>query len=291
MPDIAQLAYMASLDFATWNPADLCRCLAEIGYRGVEYTLAHFDPRSHSDDEIAAAIQAATESGLTVSEVVVQQDYVTRDEVAREDRITHTIECIEAAARHGVRTLNLFTGPAPWDPHAPRLGKDLNEGEAWELVFDAFDQLVPVAEAKGVQLAVEAVFGMIVRDYYTTLPLMDRYDSPYLGLNFDPSHYELYDNDIPYAVQQWRERIFHVHLKDCVGVPGGLPGESFIFPLLGEGTIDWAAFFRALDDIGYDGYLSVEFEAFNYYRTVLKNDPVRAAQLSMEQGWALLGGS
>ncbi len=289
MPDASRLAYMASLGFGSQPAADVARCLADLGYCAVEWTLAHFDPRTHSDEELADLTAATRDAGLAISEVVVQQDYVTRDEAARADRVAHTIECIEAAGRHGVGTLNLFSGPALWDPAAPKLGRDMAEGEAWELVFAAFDELVPAAEAHNVRLAVEAVFGMTVRDYYTTLPLMSRYPSRWLGLNFDPSHYALYRNDIPYTVRQWGERIFHVHLKDCVGAPGGLPGDTFTFPLLGEGMVDWPAFFGALDDIGYGGYLSVEFEAFTYYRTVLGNDAARGAQLSMEQCRALLG--
>jgi sugar phosphate isomerase/epimerase len=62
-----------------------------------------------------------------------------------------------------------------------------------------------------------------------------------------------------------------------------MPGETFIFPLLGEGRVPWKAFFAALDDIGYDVFLTVEFESFDYYRRVLRNDPVAAARLSMEQ--------
>jgi sugar phosphate isomerase/epimerase len=118
---------------------------------------------------------------------------------------------------------------------------------------------------------------------------MARYESAALGLNFDPSHYALYGNDIPWAVRQWGSRIVHVHLKDCVGVPGGLPGETFTFPLLGEGTVPWPAFFAALDEVGYQGYLSVEFEAFTYYSAILRGDPAEAARISLEQSLALLG--
>ena len=289
MADPSQLAYMASLDFGSWAPAHVAECLAGLGYRGIEWTMAHFDPRSHSDEQIAAMVEATKSVDAEVTEVVVQLDFATLDEEARKDRVAHVAECIEAAARHGIGIINLFSGPAPWDPNAPKLGEDIGEGQAWDLVFQAFDELVPVAEEKQVKLAVEAVFGMTVRDYYTTLPLMARYPSSYLGLNFDPSHYELYGNDVPWAIRQWGDRIFHVHLKDCVGVPGGLPGETFTFPLLGEGTVDWPGFFAALDDIGYGGYLSVEFEAFTYYRTVLRGDPAAAARLSMEQCLALTG--
>jgi sugar phosphate isomerase/epimerase len=59
-------------------------------------------------------------------------------------------------------------------------------------------------------------------------------------------------------------------------------GETFIFPLLGEGQVPWAEFFAALDEIGYRGHLSVEFESWDYYRQVLGSDPVAAARLSLE---------
>jgi sugar phosphate isomerase/epimerase len=41
------------------------------------------------------------------------------------------------------------------------------------------------------------------------------------------------------------DRIKHVHLKDSAGLPGR-DGETFIFPLLGEGQVDWVSFFAAM---------------------------------------------
>ena len=166
-------------------------------------------------------------------------------------------------------------------PTAPRLGRDLTEGQAWDMVRAAFDVLVPLAEAARIDLAVEGVFGHLVHDYYTTLELLRHYDSPRLGVNFDPSHGILVGNDIPWAVRQWGSRIRHFHLKDAVG-RAGMFGETFVFPLLGEGQVPWAEFFGAVEAIGYEGYLSVEFESWEYYRQVLGNDPLAAARLSMD---------
>ena len=47
--------------------------------------------------------------------------------------------------------------------------------------------------------------------------------------------------------------------------------------------MDWKAFFQSLDDVGYEGYASVEFESFTYGRQILNNDPLKTAALSMEQ--------
>ncbi len=50
----------------------------------------------------------------------------------------------------------------------------------------------------------------------------------------------------------------------------------------------WPELFEALDQIGYGGALSVEFEAYRYYDQVLRNDPEAAASLARGQVAALL---
>ena len=51
---------------------------------------------------------------------------------------------------------------------------------------------------------------------------------------------------------------------------------------LTEGQVPWAESFGAVEAIGYEGYLSVEFESWAYYRQALGNDPLAAARLWMD---------
>ncbi|HEY65477.1 MAG TPA: sugar phosphate isomerase/epimerase [Caldilineae bacterium] len=278
--------FLASLGFTSWKPEEVVRRLAELGYQAVEWPLAHYNPQTKGRDALSRLVRVSVAAGLEVSEVGAQHDMLTLDEDLRRSRVNLVRECIQVAGDAGVKVVNIFTGPAPWDPEAPRLGVDLSEGEAWDIIQQVFDELVLVAERSGVYLAVEAVFGHLAHDYYTVQELLRRYDSPRLGINMDPSHYRLYGNDIPWVIRQLGPRIYHVHLKDVIGRPG-VHGKDFMFPMLGEGLIDWRAFVAALDEIGYTGALSVEFESFTYYRTVLKDDPVKAAAISMEQIKAL----
>ena len=86
----------------------------------------------------------------------VQLDYIDQNAKVRQEHIDHTcaiLECVAGLDTHA--PANLFTGPAPWNPTAPHLGKDLTEGQAWEMVYRAFDVLVPLAEKLNVRLAVE----------------------------------------------------------------------------------------------------------------------------------------
>ncbi|MEK7376242.1 MAG: sugar phosphate isomerase/epimerase, partial [Candidatus Margulisiibacteriota bacterium] len=111
--------------------------------------------------------------------------------------------------------------------------------------------------------------------------LFMRYNSEYLAINMDPSHGNLCRNDIPWVIRRWNKKIKHVHLKDSVGLPGH-DGETFIFPILGEGQVDWKNFFAAMKEIGYSGFYSVEFESFFYYNRVLKGDMLNAAKISLD---------
>ena len=210
--------FLASLGFSSWPAEDVVKCLAGLGYSAVEWTLSHFNP-GRSPHELSELVRLTEQSGLLFSEAVIQQDLVTLDPAVYEERIALVDASIRAAAQAGVRILNVFTGPAPWIAQAPRLGIDISEGDAWKLVLAAFERLVPLAERQRVYLAVEPVYSHLVHDYYTLKELLDHFDSEYLKVNFDPSHFQLYGNDVPWAVRRLGERICHVHLKDVVGRP------------------------------------------------------------------------
>ena len=283
-----QFGFMASLDFAQWPPEKTVGALAEVGYGAVEWTLAQFDPRTKNPSELEHLVKIAQGAGLGVSEVVVQQDLLTTDKRQRENRAKLVADCILGASYAGVKTLNVFSGPATWELGCTRIPEDMTEGEAWDLLVSTYEPLVELAEHHQIQLALEPAFKMLCHDYYSTQELFRRLKSPWLGINLDPSHLTLYRNDVPWVIRQWAGTIKHVHLKDVIGRVG-TPGQDFMFPLLGEGLVDWRGFFRALEEIDYQGYLSVEFESFDYYSRVLGNDPVEAARLSMAQIECLLG--
>jgi len=282
-----RIGFMASLGFSQMEPAQVCSALKELGYDSVEWTLAHCDPRQKSVDELRELVRITTDHGLVPSEVVIQQDYVTSDTALHEERVALTEQCIHTFREAGIDCINLFTGPAPWDDAAPVVGRDISEGDAWDLVFRAFDRIVPTAEAAGMELAVENVWGMVAHDYYTCRFLIEHYDRQCLGVNFDPSHDILAGHfDVRWLIRQWGDRIKHCHIKDAVGVPAM---GKFVFPLIGEGRVDWQGYFGALADIGFDGTCSVEFESFDYLKNVLKDDMVEAARISMASIAAVRG--
>lgn len=280
-----KLAFLAGLGYAQWPEDDVLDSLSEIGYEGVEWTPAHFSPARPLPD-LRRLVEKTHDAGLEVSRVTTDIDPVVTDDSERQQRIDRVIRVIELAGAVGIATVGTFTGPAPWDPAAPKVGVDISEGAAWDMVLDAFSRFTAAAREAGVTMTSEGVFGMLAHDFYSHRFLMDRLDPEVQRVNLDPSHGILYGNlDVGWVVRQWGSRIGHIHLKDAVGIP---EMGRFAFPLLGEGCVDWTDFFTALADIDYTGFCSVEFESFGFYQKVLGGDPELAARMSYQQVHALL---
>ena len=273
-------AFMASLGYASMQPKKVIESLKDIGYEGIEWTTSHFDPDKPLS-ELRSLVSVTREAGMDVSRIMAHEDLVCLDEPKRKALIDRTVRVIEAAGQCGVATVGTMTGPAPWDEAAPRIGHDISESAAWEQVFEAYEAFTHAARRANVTISSEGVYGMLAHDFYTHKFLLDRLDPAIHKVNLDPSHGILYGNlDVGWVIRQFGDRIAHVHLKDAVGIP---QTGQFLFPLLGEGRVDWQAFFTALADIGYTGFCSVEFESFTYYRRMLKEDPEAAARISMQQ--------
>jgi sugar phosphate isomerase/epimerase len=92
--------------------------------------------------------------------------------------------------------------------------------------------------------------------------------SEYFGLNYDPSHLLWQQMDYIKPLYEFRDKLFHIHLKDAkidrerlneVGIMA-TPLEFHTPKLPGLGDIRWGAFFSALNDIRYNGPVCVEVE-------------------------------
>ncbi len=280
-----RIAFQASLGYRHWPFMNVISSLKAIGYDGIEWGTTHFDPDKGSV-EAKRIVDATREAGLEVSRIFNHEDLVSLDEAERQSRIERTLTVIEIAGECGVSNVGTASGPAPWDPNSPKIPGDISEGAAWDQVIDAYRQFEFAGRKAGVLISSEGVFGMVACDFFSHKFLIDTIDSEFVGVNYDPSHGILSGNfDVAWNIRQWGDRIIHCHLKDAVGI-SQRPGE-FIFPLLGEGRVDWSDFFDTLEEMKFDGFAAVEFESFSYLARVLGGDPEAAARISFEQVNAL----
>jgi sugar phosphate isomerase/epimerase len=179
-----------------------------------------------------------------------------------------------AAKNMGLKVVNGFTGSSIWHliySFPPVSEGQIEEGfkyfaEMWNPILDVFDE-------NGVKFALEVHPTEIAFDIVTAeraLEAIDRREA--FGFNFDPSHLEWQGVNPVNFIKTFPDRIYHVHMKDAMvtldGTSGilsshmnfGQPGRGWDFRSLGRGQVDFEEIIRALNEIGYDGPLSVEWE-------------------------------
>lgn len=179
-----------------------------------------------------------------------------------------------AAAAFGVTQVNGFTGSPVWSLLYSFPPNDLDAVEhAYDEVAERFAPILDVFEREGVRFGLEVHPTEIAYDFVTTRKTLDavgRRES--FGINLDPSHLAHQFLDAAEFAREFGDRIYHVHVKDAKRRLDGrrsilashLPfgdrdrGWDFVSP--GHGDVDFDELFRALNQIGYAGPLSVEWE-------------------------------
>lgn len=180
-----------------------------------------------------------------------------------------------AAANLGVPVVNGFTGSAIWHllysfPPVPE--ETIEAGFAdfaarWNPILDVFDEV-------GIRFGLEVHPTEIAFDIVTAQRAVDAVDGrEAFGFNYDPSHLAYQGVDCVEFIRRFGERIHHAHMKDVwwadrpmpSGVFGGhLPfghaDRHWDFRSLGRGRVPFEEVIRALNRIGYEGPLSVEWE-------------------------------
>jgi inosose dehydratase len=97
---------------------------------------------------------------------------------------------------------------------------------------------------------------------------LDRTDPDLVGLCFDTGHYALGGGDPVDGLRRHFDRVGHVHFKDFdpdVVSAAAVKGWDYqqmigqgVFPELGQGSVDFPAVLREMNELGYNGWIVVE---------------------------------
>ena len=179
-----------------------------------------------------------------------------------------------AAAQLGVDVVNGFTGSPIWHLLYSFPPNDFDAIErGYEEFAERWSPIIDVFEEEGVRFALEVHPTEIAYDFVTTRRALDGdRRPPGLRVNFDPSHLDQQFLDTAAFIDEFADRIYHVHVKDSERLLDGRssilgghldfgePRRGWDFVSPGHGDVDFEAIFRALNRIGYAGPLSIEWE-------------------------------
>ncbi|MCE7948479.1 MAG: sugar phosphate isomerase/epimerase [Chloroflexi bacterium CFX4] len=203
-------------------------------------------------------------------------------EGVRQRAAQEVMNTARAAAKMGVKVVNGFTGSSVWHLiyRFPPTSDEMVEAgytdfaARWNPILDVFDEV-------GVRFGLEVHPTEIAYDIVTTHKALDAIKRrPAFGINFDPSHLNHQFVDSVAFIEEFADRIYHVHVKDSLkrldgrrsilashlGFGDRRRGWDFVSP--GRGEIDFEQIVRSLNAIGYDGPLSVEWEDSGMNREV-----------------------
>jgi len=280
---IEQMAAMTAdfgydgIELACWGDHfEVDRALAEDDYCDKHHQLlAKHDLQCHAIS--AHLVGQAVLDRIDERHVAILPDYVWGDgdpQGVNERAVEELKNTARAAQKFGVDVVNGFTGSSIWHllySFPPVPPKMIDDG--YQLLADRFNPILDVFGECGVRYALEVHPTEIAFDLYTaqrTLEALDR--RPEFGFNFDPSHLIWQGVDPVEFIRAFPDRIYHVHIKDALVTLDGRSGinashlnfgdsrRGWDFRSPGRGGVNFEEIIRALNEIDYQGPLSIEWE-------------------------------
>lgn len=264
--------------FESYSFEQVIDAAAELGFPCVEVAcwprgrgVSHIDvKRVLEDGEYAQhIIDYCHSKGVEISATSYYPNTMDSDLSCRAENIAHLKNVIRASARLGVNLVGTFIGRDQYKTAEENL----------EIVKEVWPEIIALAEQLNVRIAIEnCPMAFSPEDWPGGQNLMTTPDlwekvfailpSPNLGLNYDPSHFVWQFMDYIQPIYDFRDKIFHAHIKDTKVYPQKLakvgvrahPMEFMDHKAPGLGDVKWDQFVSALDDIGFTGAACLEME-------------------------------
>ena len=239
---------------------------AELGLEGVQIyaTTGEFSPALTSSEKDNYK-KFLKEKGLVVSALCGDMGgYGFEIEEDNAARIEKTKQIVDLAVEFGTKVVTTHIGVIPDDKNNPRFG----------VMLKALTECGIYAKEKDVTIAIETG-----PEKAKTLLAFLQSTQGGVGVNLDPANFVMVTGQDPVeAVYLLKDHIVHTHAKDDVMMDksqdptevyhafaiGGVDAlnacKGFQEKPLGEGSVDWDRYLKALEEIGYNGFLTIERE-------------------------------
>lgn len=216
---------------------------AEIGADGFQIyvTSGEMAPEAMSQTGREAFRRFVADHGLTISALCGDYGTGFLDANNNNEIVDKSKACVDLAVDLRTNVVTTHIGTLPQDQNDP----------GWKACQEAVSELAAYAESKGVYFATET--GPESAEHL--LRFLESIPSTGIKVNYDPANLVMNSFDHLTGVKVLKDYIVHTHAKDGVRVNG----EPKEVPL-GEGSVDFPKYLGLLDDVGYDGFLTIERE-------------------------------
>lgn len=251
------------------NLEDSIKKAHELGLDGVQIyaTTGEFSPSVLSEEKKAYYKCLLKENSLVVSALCGDMGgHGFEIEKDNPERVDKTKDIIDLAVEFGASVVTTHIGVIPSDVNCNQ----------FKVMLKALTKCGEYAKAKGVTLAIETG--------PEPAPVLKEFVSRTnggVGVNLDPANFVMVTGQDPVqAVYILKDYIVHTHLKDGKMLKktdpkviynhfaeGGIEAlnvaDYFIETPVGEGDVDFCEYVKALKDIGFKGFMTIERETGN----------------------------
>ena len=238
---------------------------SERRYAGI----CHIDVDNLDDENIKEIKDICFKNEVEISSLAFYPNNLDGDLEKRKYNLNHLKKVIKASALLDINLVTTFIGRDQFKTIEENIEEFKKE---WPSIID-------FASENNVKVAIEncpMLFDLGQwpggQNMFTSVviwrKLFEIIDSPYFGINFDPSHFIWQQMDYISPIYEFKDKMFHIHFKDIkilkdklkeVGVLA-YPLDYMLPKIPGLGDVNWSKFVSALTDIGYNGYACVEVE-------------------------------
>ncbi|MER9674974.1 sugar phosphate isomerase/epimerase [Mesorhizobium sp. M0208] len=242
--------------FPGGDPLSVLAQASDAGYACVQFNMACAGlpslPRQIDDATIDRIVSASSRTGVKIAALSGTYNMIHPDASVRQDGLQRLGAIIAAAPRMGTRLVTLCTGTRDPDDqwrHHPENA----DSSAWRDLILSMKEALALAEAHGVDLAIEPELANVVSTPERARQLIDALASPRLVVVLDPANlFERASRQglrsiIASAVDMLGDRIAMAHAKDR--------GPDGSFATVGKGVVDFRDFIARLKHVGFDGPL------------------------------------
>ena len=262
------------------KPCKFIDWAAEKGLDGVELTVADCLPLDTTEDEARELAAYAKTKGVGLRSLATGAGWgkwlCADDPAERTEAVAFVKKYLQLAAWIGAETVLVVPGATrvAWDAsHA-----EVSYKNAWENATASIRELEPVAEALGVNLALENVWNRFLISPMEWKLFLDQFNSKRVGLYFDVANCCLNcrPEDFPEILG---DRIKAVHLKnfeesDSAGGLHGFGDDLF------KGVVDFKKLLAAFAKIDYEGPFTVEMIPFSRLPNLVMPDAALAEKMA-----------
>jgi sugar phosphate isomerase/epimerase len=251
-------------------------CWPRTGEKRRYAGVSHLNPDELTPERVKEIKAFLKAKDVELSALSYYPNVLSDDKENNEMAIAHIKKLIDASVKLDIYQVNTFIGRDQYK----------TTEENFKEFAKVWPDIIKYAEEKEVRIGIEncpMIFSVnewpggknLAHSTANIRRIFSEIKSDYFGLNFDPSHYVWQQMDYLKALREFKDKIFHVHLKDTKVLKDkladhgilALPLEYMTPKIPGRGDIDWEEFINTLKEIGFEGVCAFEIEDRDFEET------------------------